>query len=101
MVLRCVRILCILTANIIRFDNDRETLARAAGFTSNLGFLILDAKEDDADLMREIQTFLIEPASHIPLLGEQELSYFAVSVVQWLQVRPIARPLLTLSNEAQ
>ena len=92
MVLRCVRILRILTANIIRFDNDRETLARAARFAVDPAVVFSAAREDDADLMTEIRSFLIEPALHIPLLGEDTISYIAVWVVRWLQVRLISRP---------
>ena len=44
---------------------------------------------NNADLMTEVQMFWIAPALHIPLLDEYDISYIAVAVLRWLQVRPI------------
>ena len=64
----------------------------AADFAFGLAFVIEEAREDDADLRTEIQSFLIKPASHIPLLGKYRMSCIAVAVLQWLQVRSIFSP---------
>ena len=48
-----------------------------------------EAIENDTDLMTEVQSFWIEPALHIQLLDDIQISMIAAGVVQWLQVRPI------------
>ena len=51
------------------------------------------AMENDTDLLAEVQSFWNEPASHVSLWSEDETHWLAVSVLQWLQVRPIASTL--------
>ena len=79
-------------SNLISFDGDQETLVHAAGFALHLADVITAAREDDADLMTEIQSFLIEPALHIPLLGNDKMSIIAIRVLGWLQVRSTFSP---------
>jgi len=47
------------------------------------------ATENDTDLMMEVQSFWIEPALHIPLLGGNDISSIALGVLWWLQVCPV------------
>ena len=46
-----------------------------------------EAIENDTDLLTEVQSFWIEPASHVPLWGKDDISWLAVAVVRWLRVR--------------
>ena len=59
------------------------------------------ATENDTGLMVEVlESFWIEPDLHISLLNEDDVSYIAIGVLQWLQVRLIFfRPLRTHSNQ--
>ena len=50
---------------------------------------MLRATENDTDLLAEVRMFWTEPALHIPLLSEDDVSCIAVAVLGWLQVRPI------------
>ena len=74
-------------------NDDRGTLEHAADIAFALARTMDAARQDDADLMTEIQSFLIEPASHIPLLGKDKMSRIAVAVLRWLQVRSIFSPV--------
>ena len=57
------------------------------------------AMGNDTELMTEVQRFWIEPAFHVPLLTEVKISWLAVAVVEWLQVRPITHALGAHSND--
>jgi len=41
------------------------------------------------ELLTEVQSFWIEPAFHVPLLSENDISGIARAVLSWLQVRLI------------
>jgi len=52
------------------------------------------AMENDIELLTEVQSFWIEPASHVPIImKEYEISFLAVAVVRWLEVRPTSSSL--------
>ena len=44
------------------------------------------ATENDTDLLTEVQSFWTEPASHISLSSENEISCIAEGVLSWLKV---------------